>query len=391
MNRYRLIFIPLILHILLGFSKFDMVDYYKIYKEDSIRGYLYENFKETNIKSRTRLKEENNATLRINLVDKFGNPVADADVIIKNMENKKEKAMENRTDENGEVQFRGLAPEKYSIEVVFNKEKLSYDLEDIKLKNYVINTKTIFPKGDSESFQVAYLLVDQYDMPIRKAEIYLIGDDNKKYQARTDHYGYAYFKLDNPGKYRAYLKNFPDEIINEAEKNLLDFRIKEYSRSNTISYKSCEDVEYSDDYKSDLRLGIKFSKNYDDFSISLKDLNRSLIYSANPDKSAYVNFENLLPGNYDIRIRDKKNNSLLEINTYVGDSYTYIYDIVHSINDVSRPLILTNNLYVDQNYEKSKEAVSASLIFSSPDNLILTLAVFFTGYLVFKKEKNPLS
>lgn len=384
-----MIFIPLLMFLSSSTSlSLAMPKYDNFYgKDEGIRAYLYEKFNKSDIKSETRVEEVDNATLRMQVVDEDGAPLEDAEVIIKNFDDKSEKAMESKSDEDGFVQFRGLAPEEYNIEVAYNSAGLKYDRQRIHLTNYIVNTKTIFPHREYKAFTIAYLLVDQYDRPIKKARLCLKDSKGRTYEATSDEYGYAYFKLSDPDTYEVYLKSFPEEITSKADKKLMIFPVKAYSIGNTIMYKSREEVSYTDKYKSNLVLSLKFIDLYDDLSIVLKDKDRDLIYNGNPDPEGLVVFNNLLPGNYQIKV--VKGNSLISsINTFISKEDTYIYDIVSSLDDVNNPLILSPNLYVDPDYKESKKPTSAQMILSRPHNLILTAFIGMTSFLAFRSSKN---
>ena len=174
-------------------------------QNDSVSKKIMQNFK-TNLSFAVKqAMDEDNAILKITVLDKKSKPIPKVEIIVTDLQTGKSR--ENQTDEKGEAQFYKLAPSEHSVKVVSAPSGYFFDEQKVLLENNTENSKTMIAKSKEDKdkkYKISYRITDKYAIALKEIDVRL-QSDTKEYLSKTDMFGYAYFEVEDPGKYQVYV------------------------------------------------------------------------------------------------------------------------------------------------------------------------------------------
>lgn len=273
-------------------------------KYDSISKRIMQNFKSNLSFAIKEIKDEDNATFRITVLDKKSNPIQGVELIV--TDSVTGKSSENQTDEKGEIQFRGLAPHEYKIKVASAPSGHYFKEYKMELENNVVNTKTIFSSAKEElnkKYKVSYKITDQYGVELKDVYVKLKSKD-KEYISKTDVYGISSFLLEEPGKYDVIIHKLPESLDYYGKQHINTIKIDD--EDGELMYNSAVNIELKDGFDSKLIINVKKGdKPVKKVFISLQDARKEKMYSDYTDDYGRVSFEGLYPGNYVLTVNNE--------------------------------------------------------------------------------------
>lgn len=348
---------------------------------DSIAKRLMENFKSNLSFAIKQASDEDNATFKITVLDKRSRPIPKVEIIVTDTQTGKSR--ENQTNEDGEVQFRGLAPTEHKIKVISAPSGYYFDEDSILLENNVINTKTIFAKSKQDkgkSYKIDYRITDSYGVGLKEIDVKL-KSQTQIYIAKTDVYGYAHFNVDDSGKYEVYIDKLSDEFVAHNNFKINDIDIDSEADESIFSTQITEKLKKQFECKLIVNVTKKDAPQ-ERILVSLKDERTDSFKFAYTNKKGKVVFDNLFPGNYNLTVN---NSDRLTRNGVGGvhliEGQVREFNVMLPQGDLSKKsLVLEKKEPQDEKLPESGNKDERMMVFFS-------LGIIVLAYLFLNKQK----
>ena len=329
--------------------------------------------------------DEDNATFKITVLDKKSNPIPKVELIVTDVETGKSR--ENQTNEKGEVQFRGLAPTEHTIKVVSAPSGYFFDEDVITLENNVVNTKTIFGKTKEDkdkTYKVTYRITDKYGIALKEIDVRLQSRD-KQYLSKTDVFGYAYFEVEDTGKYEVYVDKMSEYFEEHDNFKIDDIEINPNSEESI--YSSQINGQIKKEFESALIINVKKGdKPAERILVSLKDRRKEMYVHQYTNEEGKVVFDNLFPGNYVLTVN---NEDRLTENGVGGvhliEGQVREFDVVLSQGDLSqKSLVVEKREYYEDKLPESGNKDERMMV-------LFSLGIIALAYLFLNKQKREMN
>lgn len=351
---------------------------------DSVSKKIMQNFKTNLSFALKQAMDEDNAILKITVLDKKSKPIPKVEIIVTDLQTGKSR--ENQTDEKGEAQFYKLAPSKHSVKVVSAPSGYFFDEDVITLENNVVNTKTIFGKSKEDkdkTYKVTYRITDKYGIALKEIDVRL-QSYTKEYLSKTDVFGYAHFEVEDTGKYEVYVDKMSEYFEEHDNFKIGDIEINPNSEESIYSSQINEQIKK--EFESALIINVKKAdKPQEKVLVSLKDRRTGMYAFQYTNNEGKVVFDNLFPGNYVLTVN---NEDRLTENGVGGvilkEGQVREFDVVLSKSDLSKKsLVVEKKEHVDEKLPESGSKDEKMMI-------LFALGIIVLAYLFLNKQKREI-
>ena len=353
-------------------------------QNDSVSKKIMQNFK-TNLSFAVKqAMDEDNAILKITVLDKKSKPIPKVEIIVTDLQTGKSR--ENQTDEKGEAQFYKLAPSEHSVKVVSAPSGYFFDEQKVLLENNTDNSKTLIAKtreDKDKKYKITYRITDKYAIALKERDVRL-QSDTKEYLSKTDMFGYAYFEVEDPGKYQVYVDKMSEYFERHDNFKINDIEINLNSEESI--YSSQIDEQIKKEFESALIINVKKAdKPQEKVLVSLKDRRTDMYAFQYTNKEGKVVFDNLFPGNYVLTVN---NEDRLTENGVGGvilkEGQVREFDVVLSQSDLSKKsLVVEKKEHVDEKLPESGNKDERMMI-------LFSVGIIVLAYLYLNKQKREI-
>ena len=353
-------------------------------QNDSVSKKIMQNFK-TNLSFAVKqAMDEDNAILKITVLDKKSKPIPKVEIIVTDLQTGKSR--ENQTDEKGEAQFYKLAPSEHSVKVVSAPSGYFFDEQKVLLENNTDNSKTLIAKtreDKDKTYKVTYRITDKYAIALKEIDVRL-QSDTKEYFSKTDMFGYAYFEVEDPGKYQVYVDKMSEYFEKHDNFKINDIEINPNSEESI--YSSQIDEQIKKEFESTLIINVKKGdKPQEKVLVSLKDRRTDMYAFQYTNEEGKVVFDNLFPGNYVLTVN---NEDRLTENGVGGvilkEGQVREFDVVLSQSDLSKKsLVVEKKEHVDEKLPESGNKDERMMV-------LFSLGIIVLAYLFLNKQKREI-
>ena len=350
-------------------------------QNDSVSKKIMQNFK-TNLSFAVKqAMDEDNAILKITVLDKKSKPIPKVEIIVTDLQTGKSR--ENQTDEKGEAQFYKLAPSEHSVKVVSAPSGYFFDEQKVLLENNTDNSKTLIAKtreDKDKKYKITYRITDKYAVALKEIDVRL-QSDTKEYLSKTDMFGYAYFEVEDPGKYQVYVDKMSEYFEKHDNFKINDIKINPNSEESI--YSSQINAQIKKEFESALIINVKKAdKPQEKVLVSLKDRRTDMYAFQYTNKEGKVVFDNLFPGNYVLTVN---NEDRLTENGVGGvilkEGQVREFDVVLSQSDLSKKsLVVEKKEHVDEKLPESGNKDERMMI-------LFSVGIIVLAYLFLNKQK----
>lgn len=350
-------------------------------QNDSISKKIMQNFKSNLSFAVKQAMDEDNAILKVNVLDKKSKPIPKVEIIVTDL--KTGKSRENQTDEKGEAQFYKLAPSEHSVKVVSAPSGYFFDEQKVLLENNTDNSKTLIAKtreDKDKKYKITYRITDKYAIALKEIDVRL-QSDTKEYLSKTDMFGYAYFEVEDPGKYQVYVDKMSEYFEKHDNFKINDIEISPNSEESI--YSSQIDEQIKKEFESALIINVKKAdKPQEKVLVSLKDRRTDMYAFQYTNKEGKVVFDNLFPGNYFVTVN---NEDRLTENGVGGvilkEGQVREFDVVLSQSDLSKKsLVVEKKEHVDEKLPESGNKDERMMV-------LFSVGIIVLAYLYLNKQK----
>lgn len=350
-------------------------------QNDSISKKIMQNFKLNLSFAVKQAMDEDNAILKINVLDKKSNPISKVEIIVTDL--KTGKSRENQTDEKGQAQFYKLAPSEHSVKVVSAPSGYFFDEEKVLLENNTDNSKTMIAKSKEDKdkkYKITYRITDKYGIALKEIDVKL-KFSSKEYISKTDMYGYAYFEVEDTGKYEVYVDKMSEYFEKHDNFKINDIEIDPHSEESI--YSSQINGKMKKEFESTLIVNVKKAdKPQEKVLVSLKDRRKEMYVHEYTNHEGKVVFDNLFPGNYVLTVN---NEDRLTENGVGGvilkEGQVREFDVVLSQSDLSKKsLVVEKKEHVDEKLPESGSKDERMMV-------LFSLGIIALAYLYLNKQK----
>lgn len=353
-------------------------------QNDSVSKKIMQNFK-TNLSFAVKqAMDEDNAILKITVLDKKSKPIPKVEIIVTDLQTGKSR--ENQTDEKGEAQFYKLASSEHSVKVVSAPSGYFFDEQKVLLENNTDNSKTLIAKtreDKDKKYKITYRITDKYAVALKEIDVRL-QSDTKEYLSKTDMFGYAYFEVEDPGKYQVYVDKMSEYFEKHDNFKINDIEINPNSEESI--YSSQIDEQIKKEFESALIINVKKAdKPQEKVLVSLKDRRTDMYAFQYTNKEGKVVFDNLFPGNYVLTVN---NEDRLTENGVGGvilkEGQVREFDVVLSQSDLSKKsLVVEKKEHVDEKLPESGNKDERMMI-------LFSVGIIVLAYLFLNKQKREI-
>lgn len=350
-------------------------------QNDSISKKIMQNFKSNLSFAVKQAMDEDNAILKVNVLDKKSKPIPKVEIIVTDL--KTGKSRENQTDEKGEAQFYKLAPSEHSVKVVSAPSGYFFDEQKVLLENNTDNSKTLIAKtreDKDKKYKITYRITDKYGVALKEIDVKL-KSNSKEYLSKTDMFGYAYFEVEDIGKYEVYVEKMSEYFEKHDNFKINDIEISPNSEESI--YSSQIDEQIKKEFESALIINVKKAdKPQEKVLVSLKDIRTGLYAFQYTNKEGKAVFDNLFPGNYVLTVN---NEDRLTENGVGGvilkEGQVREFDVVLSQSDLSKKsLVVEKKEHVDEKLPESGNKDERMMI-------LFSVGIIVLAYLYLNKQK----
>ena len=351
-------------------------------QNDSISKKIMQNFKSNLSFAVKQAMDEDNAILKVNVLDKKSKPIPKVEIIVTDL--KTGKSRENQTDEKGEAQFYKLAPSEHSVKVVSAPSGYFFDEQKVLLENNTDNSKTLIAKtreDKDKKYKITYRITDKYGVALKEIDVKL-KSNSKEYLSKTDMFGYAYFEVEDIGKYEVYVEKMSEYFEKHDNFKINDIEISPNSEESI--YSSQIDEQIKKEFESALIINVKKAdKPQEKVLVSLKDIRTDMYAFQYTNKEGKAVFDNLFPGNYFVTVN---NEDRLTENGVGGvilkEGQVREFDVVLSQSDLSKKsLVVEKKEHVDEKLPESGNKDERMMI-------LFSLGIIVLAYLYLNKQKD---
>ncbi len=350
-------------------------------QNDSVSKKIMQNFK-TNLSFAVKqAMDEDNAILKITVLDKKSKPIPKVEIIVTDLQTGKSR--ENQTDEKGEAQFYKLAPSEHSVKVVSAPSGYFFDEQKVLLENNTDNSKTLIAKtreDKDKKYKITYRITDKYGVALKEIDVKL-KSNSKEYLSKTDMFGYAYFEVEDIGKYEVYVEKMSEYFEKHDNFKINDIEISPNSEESI--YSSQIDEQIKKEFESALIINVKKAdKPQEKVLVSLKDIRTGLYAFQYTNKEGKAVFDNLFPGNYFVTVN---NEDRLTENGVGGvilkEGQVREFDVVLSQSDLSKKsLVVEKKEHVDEKLPESGNKDERMMV-------LFSVGIIVLAYLYLNKQK----
>lgn len=350
-------------------------------QNDSISKKIMQNFKSNLSFAVKQAMDEDNAILKVNVLDKKSKPIPKVEIIVTDL--KTGKSRENQTDEKGEAQFYKLAPSEHSVKVVSAPSGYFFDEQKVLLENNTDNSKTLIAKtreDKDKKYKITYRITDKYGVALKEIDVKL-KSNSKEYLSKTDMFGYAYFEVEDIGKYEVYVEKMSEYFEKHDNFKINDIEISPNSEESI--YSSQIDEQIKKEFESALIINVKKAdKPQEKVLVSLKDIRTDMYAFQYTNKEGKAVFDNLFPGNYFVTVN---NEDRLTENGVGGvilkEGQVREFDVVLSQSDLSKKsLVVEKKEHVDEKLPESGNKDERMMI-------LFSVGIIVLAYLLLNKQK----
>ena len=350
-------------------------------QNDSISKKIMQNFKSNLSFAVKQAMDEDNAILKVNVLDKKSKPIPKVEIIVTDL--KTGKSRENQTDEKGEAQFYKLAPSEHSVKVVSAPSGYFFDEQKVLLENNTDNSKTLIAKtreDKDKKYKITYRITDKYGVALKEIDVKL-KSNSKEYLSKTDMFGYAYFEMEDIGKYEVYVEKMSEYFEKHDNFKINDIEISPNSEESI--YSSQIDEQIKKEFESALIINVKKAdKPQEKVLVSLKDIRTGLYAFQYTNKEGKAVFDNLFPGNYFVTVN---NEDRLTENGVGGvilkEGQVREFDVVLSQSDLSKKsLVVEKKEHVDEKLPESGNKDERMMV-------LFSVGIIVLAYLYLNKQK----
>ncbi len=353
-------------------------------QNDSISKKIMQNFKSNLSFAVKQAMDEDNAILKVNVLDKKSKPIPKVEIIVTDL--KTGKSRENQTDEKGEAQFYKLAPSEHSVKVVSAPSGYFFDEQKVLLENNTDNSKTLIAKtreDKDKKYKITYRITDKYGVALKEIDVKL-KSNSKEYLSKTDMFGYAYFEVEDIGKYEVYVEKMSEYFEKHDNFKINDIEISPNSEESI--YSSQIDEQIKKEFESALIINVKKAdKPQEKVLVSLKDIRTDMYAFQYTNKEGKAVFDNLFPGNYFVTVN---NEDRLTENGVGGvilkEGQVREFDVVLSQSDLSKKsLVVEKKEHVDEKLPESGNKDERMMI-------LFSVGIIVLAYLYLNKQKREI-
>lgn len=353
-------------------------------QNDSISKKIMQNFKSNLSFAVKQAMDEDNAILKVNVLDKKSKPIPKVEIIVTDL--KTGKSRENQTDEKGEAQFYKLAPSEHSVKVVSAPSGYFFDEQKVLLENNTDNSKTLIAKtreDKDKKYKITYRITDKYGVALKEIDVKL-KSNSKEYLSKTDMFGYAYFEVEDIGKYEVYVEKMSEYFEKHDNFKINDIEISPNSEESI--YSSQIDEQIKKEFESALIINVKKAdKPQEKVLVSLKDIRTGLYAFQYTNKEGKAVFDNLFPGNYFVTVN---NEDRLTENGVGGvilkEGQVREFDVVLSQSDLSKKsLVVEKKEHVDEKLPESGNKDERMMV-------LFSVGIIVLAYLYLNKQKREI-
>lgn len=353
-------------------------------QNDSISKKIMQNFKSNLSFAVKQAMDEDNAILKVNVLDKKSKPIPKVEIIVTDL--KTGKSRENQTDEKGEAQFYKLAPSEHSVKVVSAPSGYFFDEQKVLLENNTDNSKTLIAKtreDKDKKYKITYRITDKYGVALKEIDVKL-KSNSKEYLSKTDMFGYAYFEVEDIGKYEVYVEKMSEYFEKHDNFKINDIEISPNSEESI--YSSQIDEQIKKEFESALIINVKKAdKPQEKVLVSLKDIRTDMYAFQYTNKEGKAVFDNLFPGNYFVTVN---NEDRLTENGVGGvilkEGQVREFDVVLSQSDLSKKsLVIEKKEHVDEKLPESGNKDERMMI-------LFSVGIIVLAYLFLNKQKREI-
>ena len=350
-------------------------------QNDSISKKIMQNFKSNLSFAVKQAMDEDNAILKITVLDKKSKPIPKVEIIVTDLQTGKSR--ENQTDEKGEAQFYKLAPSEHSVKVVSAPSGYFFDEQKVLLENNTDNSKTLIAKtreDKDKKYKITYRITDKYGVALKEIDVKL-KSNSKEYLSKTDMFGYAYFEVEDIGKYEVYVEKMSEYFEKHDNFKINDIEISPNSEESI--YSSQIDEQIKKEFESALIINVKKAdKPQEKVLVSLKDIRTGLYAFQYTNKEGKAVFDNLFPGNYFVTVN---NEDRLTENGVGGvilkEGQVREFDVVLSQSDLSKKsLVVEKKEHVDEKLPESGNKDERMMV-------LFSVGIIVLAYLYLNKQK----
>lgn len=350
-------------------------------QNDSISKKIMQNFKSNLSFAVKQAMDEDNAILKVNVLDKKSKPIPKVEIIVTDL--KTGKSRENQTDEKGEAQFYKLAQSEHSVKVVSAPSGYFFDEQKVLLENNTDNSKTLIAKtreDKDKKYKITYRITDKYGVALKEIDVKL-KSNSKEYLSKTDMFGYAYFEVEDIGKYEVYVEKMSEYFEKHDNFKINDIEISPNSEESI--YSSQIDEQIKKEFESALIINVKKAdKPQEKVLVSLKDIRTGLYAFQYTNKEGKAVFDNLFPGNYFVTVN---NEDRLTENGVGGvslkEGQVREFDVVLSQSDLSKKsLVVEKKEHVDEKLPESGNKDERMMV-------LFSVGIIVLAYLYLNKQK----
>lgn len=348
-------------------------------QNDSISKKIMQNFKSNLSFAVKQAMDEDNAILKVNVLDKKSKPIPKVEIIVTDL--KTGKSRENQTDEKGEAQFYKLAPSEHSVKVVSAPSGYFFDEQKVLLENNTDNSKTLIAKTrEDKKYKITYRITDKYGVALKEIDVKL-KSNSKEYLSKTDMFGYAYFEVEDIGKYEVYVEKMSEYFEKHDNFKINDIEINPNSEESI--YSSQINAQIKKEFESALIINVKKAdKPQEKVLVSLKDRRTDMYAFQYTNKEGKVVFDNLFPGNYFVTVN---NEDRLTENGVGGvilkEGQVREFDVVLSQSDLSKKsLVVEKKEHVDEKLPESGNKDERMMV-------LFSVGIIVLAYLYLNKQK----
>ncbi|WP_392436177.1 collagen binding domain-containing protein [Finegoldia magna] len=316
-------------------------------------------------------------------IGKKSKPIPKVEIIVTDLQTGKSR--ENQTDEKGEAQFYKLAPSEHSVKVVSAPSGYFFDEQKVLLENNTDNSKTLIAKtreDKDKKYKITYRITDKYAIALKEIDVRL-QSDTKEYLSKTDMFGYAYFEVEDPGKYQVYVDKMSEYFEKHDNFKINDIEINPNSEESI--YSSQIDEQIKKEFESALIINVKKAdKPQKKVLVSLKDRRTDMYRFQYTNEEGKAVFDNLFPGNYFVSVN---NEDRLTENGVGGvilkEGQVREFDVVLSQNLSKKSLVVEKKEPQDEKLPESGNKDERMMI-------LFSVGIIALAYLFLNKQKREI-
>lgn len=122
-----------------------------------------------------------------------------------------------------------------------------FDEQKVLLENNTDNSKTLIAKtreDKDKKYKITYRITDKYGVALKEIDVKL-KSNSKEYLSKTDMFGYAYFEMEDIGKYEVYVEKMSEYFEKHDNFKINDIEISPNSEESIYSSQIDEQIKKS--------------------------------------------------------------------------------------------------------------------------------------------------